>query len=45
MSGDIRGVRGYQKITGETGISVISGDMRISGDILGYQDIRECQGV
>ena len=27
ISGDIRGVRGYQKITGEIGISVISGDI------------------
>ena len=26
ISGDIRDVRGYEKITGEIGISVISGD-------------------
>ena len=27
ISGDIRNVRGYQKIPGEIGISVISGDI------------------
>ena len=27
IPGDIRDVRGYQKITGEIGISVISGDI------------------
>ena len=26
ISGDIRDIRGYEKITGEIGISVISGD-------------------